>query len=67
MSLTDAWNAWMEWLMTLSPEFAFLLAIPFAVAAAGLLKFWLNGPGSARREAPHRESSANRDKPRAHA
>ena len=67
MSLTDPWNAWMEWVMSLSPEFAFLLAIPFAVAAAGLLKFWLDGSGPAWRGARRREPRANHDKPRAHA
>jgi hypothetical protein len=65
MSLTEAWNAWKEWLLSLSPEFAFLLAIPFAVAAAGLLKFWINGSGSAWRGAERREPRANREKPRA--
>jgi len=30
-------NDLLEWLRALSPEFAFLLAIPFLVAAAGLL------------------------------
>lgn len=30
-------NDLLEWLRTLPPDFAFLLAIPFLVAAAGLL------------------------------
>ena len=30
-------NELLEWLRALPPEFAFLLAIPFHVAAAGLL------------------------------
>ena len=44
MSLIDAWTDWKEWLVSLSPEFAFLLALPFIVAFAGLLKHWLARP-----------------------
>ena len=41
MSLTDAWLEWKEWIASLSREFAFLLALPFLVALAALLKHWL--------------------------
>jgi hypothetical protein len=30
-----------RWLADLDPNFAFLLALPFAVAAAGLISGWL--------------------------
>lgn len=33
-SFLSDWSAWWQ---TVTPEFAFLLALPFAVAAAGLL------------------------------
>jgi len=46
MSLTDAWTDWKEWLLSLSPEFAFLLALPFMVALAAFLKWWLTRPRS---------------------
>jgi hypothetical protein len=61
MSLTETWNEWKEWLMSLSPEFAFLLAIPFAVAAAGLLKYWIDRSGDAPRAAARRGERARRD------
>jgi hypothetical protein len=44
MSLTDAWTDWKDWLLSLSPEFAFLLALPFLVACAAFLKHWLTRP-----------------------
>lgn len=61
MSLTESWNACREWLLSLSPEFAFLLAIPFAVAAAGLLKYWIDRSGDAPRAATRRGARARRD------
>jgi len=35
--LDDALASWSAWWDTVPPHFAFLLALPFAVAAAGLL------------------------------
>jgi hypothetical protein len=60
MSLTDAWNELTEWLMTISPEFAFLIAIPFAVAAAGLAKYWIDRSGDAPRDVARRDARARR-------
>jgi len=36
----DTWNDLTSWWATVPPEFAFLLALPFAVAALGL---WADG------------------------
>ena len=35
--LKDVWLDWTAWWATVSPEFAFLLALPFSVAVFGLL------------------------------
>lgn len=56
MSLTDAWLEWKEWIASLSPEFAFLLALPFLVALAALLKLWL---ARSRAGAPDRNRPAS--------
>jgi hypothetical protein len=61
MTLTEAWNDWMEWFLSLSPEFAFLVAIPFAVAAAGLAKYWIDRSGDAPRNVTRRDPRARRD------
>ena len=29
-----------QWLLALEPNFAFLMALPFIVAAAGLARYW---------------------------
>lgn len=34
--LDDFWHSWAAWWATLTPAFAFLLALPFVVAAVGL-------------------------------
>lgn len=41
-----------EWLATLPADFAFLLALPFAVAAAGLLRCAAERERPEQREAP---------------
>jgi hypothetical protein len=38
------------WLRSLPPDFAFLLALPFIVAAAGLLGDWVRHRRSLRRK-----------------
>ncbi|MGE5089487.1 MAG: hypothetical protein ACM3QY_10210 [Candidatus Levyibacteriota bacterium] len=35
--LRDLWQEWLAWWETVSPEFAFLLALPFVVAAASAI------------------------------
>ena len=35
--LENFWIDWAAWWTTVTPEFAFLLGLPFAVAAIGLL------------------------------
>lgn len=48
--LESAWSDWTSWWATVPPEFAFLLALPFAVAALGLVagcaRRHLGRPGS---------------------
>ena len=48
------------WLASLDPTFAFLLALPFAVAAVGLLAGWLETRGQRRQEhnGRHRQGAA---------
>jgi hypothetical protein len=41
MSTQTLMQELMEWLGALSPEFAFLLVLPFAVAAAALAAEWV--------------------------
>jgi len=36
--MQELWN----WLVALEPDFAFLLCLPFAVAAVGLLRYWFD-------------------------
>jgi hypothetical protein len=36
--IQELWN----WLVALEPGFAFLLCLPFGVAAAGLLRYWFD-------------------------
>lgn len=48
MSLIDAWLNWKEWFASLSPEFVFLLALPFLVVLAAGLKYWLTRPPAGR-------------------
>jgi len=38
--LDTLWQEWTAWWAALTPEFAFLLALPFAVASLGLLREW---------------------------
>lgn len=38
MHAQELWN----WLIALDPGFAFLLGLPFMVAAAGLLRYWID-------------------------
>ena len=57
-----------EWFATLSPEFIFLLALPFAVAGAGLLREWMDHARAARpREERHRQSRLHGNDRRTHA
>ena len=44
-----------EWFATLSPEFLFLLALPIAVAAAGLAREWLDATRARPRSEPRPE------------
>jgi hypothetical protein len=46
----------MEWLGSLSPEFAFLLALPFVVAAAAFAADWIRRGRSPRRRRHERRS-----------
>lgn len=39
------------WLLALEPSFAFLLALPFLVVAAGFLRYWFDQERSRRRSA----------------
>lgn len=36
------WDQAAAWWVTVTPEFCFLLALPFLVAAAGLLRDWFD-------------------------
>ena len=42
MPLTTLFTELQEWFATLSADFLFLLALPFAVAAAGLAREWFD-------------------------
>ncbi|MBU6483595.1 MAG: hypothetical protein KGR23_02220 [Betaproteobacteria bacterium] len=35
--IRDWWQDWLAWWETVSPEFAFLLALPFAIAVASAI------------------------------
>ncbi|MDP1692486.1 MAG: hypothetical protein Q8L49_11155 [Burkholderiaceae bacterium] len=50
MRAQELWN----WLLALEPDFAFLLSLPFLVAAAGLLRYWFDHRRLHRRANPQR-------------
>jgi hypothetical protein len=54
-------NEILEWLAGLDPEFAFLLALPFAIGALGLLAGRLQAPRGRDATAPERSDAQRRE------
>ena len=48
--LKNLWVDWAAWWETVTPEFAFLLALPFVVAAVGLASDWVRQHRNARKQ-----------------